>query len=425
MALNPRVGNGGGARGSGRGYNPGGRGPNGQYDPNPRGTMLREAWDAGIIPGSSSRPNPHRKKLQQESAWRLAASRRQRDQSRLNAAYWQSYNSFAPDRAALQAERVARASNAWGNLAIGDLTQRRFSNNIAGIGHELAYNRGNWESAQARANIANRGLDIDDAYLARQTNYINEIYRLAAQDYGIQDAIKALDAEAVERQFPLIAKAREDITRLHNILQQDIAARGEIATRDERIKQLDMISQAAAAGSAGSAMGILRAREVAAQLQDELADGQRRREEAQIQYQAALRENDEQMAQARDAKERIRLERQRIEIERQRAERERIERLAQIEDDKKRAALERFNIALQLQDAQRLWAYQQQQARNAIAEQNYLRWIAGIQTQQDHQNYLAWVGAQAQREAEIERRVQANAANILGQTKYPGRAAFR
>ena len=307
-----------------------------------------------------------------------------------------------------------RESDARSQYAREDqaLANARINSDLTGANDAYARSR-------EKGAVDNAGITIDQQMLERQKDYLSQMLGYTNRDIDLRQNIHDVDLGAVERQFPLLEKERGDITALQQNLLANLQAKDESATKDERVNQLDLISQAAAQGSAGAALPVAHAQRVAEQLQESLAQSDRDRREADINYQAALRKNTENMAQARDAKEKINLEKQRVEIERQRAAAEAAEAEKRRQEDVQRKALERFYVAIQLKQAQDQLAAQQRQAmlsmKAAADEQARTQFFLELKRQQDLQTWNTAVAANQAQQAELDRQrfFQALALQIL------------
>ena len=295
-----------------------------------------------------------------------------------------------------------RESDARSQYAREDqaLANARINSDLTGANDAYARSR-------EKGAVDNAGITIDQQMLERQKDYLSQMLGYTNRDIDLRQNIHDVDLGAVERQFPLLKKERGDITALQQNLLANLQAKDESATKDERVNQLDLISQAAAQGSAGAALPVAHAQRVAEQLQESLAQSDRDRREADINYQAALRKNTENMAQARDAKEKINLEKQRVEIERQRAAAEAAEAEKRRQEDVQRKALERFYVAIQLKQAQDQLAAQQRQAmlsmKAAADEQARTQFFLELKRQQDLQTWNTAVAANQAQQAELDR----------------------
>lgn len=337
---------------------------------------------------------------------------------------------YAPQYAALRSDTEAQ----WENLRLSGLEQNARNaagrSNAAlanrGVANQLQGDRDAYQRARERGAVANAGTAIDEGYLARQKGYLSDMLNYAQRGFNLDQEVQNVDLGAVERQFPLLQKEREDLGVLHQNLIADLGARGVTATKDERLKQLDLVAQAAASGGAGAALPTARAQRTAEQLQEELAANERARIEGETNYQAALRKNDENQAQARDAKEKIRFEKERIELERQRAERESFERELQRQDEEKRKTLERFYTAISLQQAADQLRQQQVAAFIATVQNNQARqqaaFIAEIQRQQQVAAFIATVQQNKAREDALRSQAAAGIQSLA--QRAPSRGGY-
>lgn len=335
------------------------------------------------------------------------------------------YSSMAPQYASLKTDTENRTS-LWNLDRMENEGRLRFARQDAdAAGAAVRSNLQSGEDAFARARDKNAvdlaNIDIDEGFLKRQKDYLASMLGYTNRDLDLQQSIRNVDMGAVERQFPLLAKEREDITALQTNLMANLDAKDVTATKDERLKQLDLISRAAAQGAAGAALPVANAKRLAESLQEELAQSQRDRNEAKINYDAALRKNTENVAQATDARQKIIFEKERIEIERQRAAEEAREKELQRQEEEKRKALERFYAAIALQQARDQLAAQQRQAmiemQRAKQQAEQAAFFKAIADQQALVQWAAAVQANQQREAELRMQQQQAAAALA--TKAP------
>lgn len=332
-----------------------------------------------------------------------------------------AYSSLAPQYAGLQAdtEYGAEQLRLGGMEAAAKLRfgQQNTANEIGKIKSGLQSGQDEFARAKEKNDLDLLGISIDEKYLARQKEYLAQMLGYTNRDLNLQDSIRNVDLGAVERQFPLLAKEREDLGALQQNLMANFDAADVAATKDERVKQLDMISQAAANGAAGAAGGVMRAQRLAEQLQEGLAQSQRDRADAKIKYEAALRDNTEKMAQATDAKQKIIYEKQRIQIEKERAAAEAAEAEKRRQEDVQRKALERFYAAVALQQARDQLAAQQRNAflamANAQNQQAQNAFFAELNRQQQVAAFIAQVQKNQAAEAQLRIQQQQAAARYL------------
>jgi hypothetical protein len=243
-----------------------------------------------------------------------------------------------------------------------------------------------------KGNRLQQGVDqIDVDAAKRQQGYINDMLAYTNQDIGARDAIQNLDMGQMERQFPLLASARQDIEVKVGLLRADLARVDVKNIKDERMKQLDLYIQATANGSIHGAEGQARANDAAEDLRLEIENNDANRQRGELEYQAALRDNTEKQAQARDAIEKIKLEKERLRIERERAARQAEEARQKAADDLKKAQYQQYFTALQLQ--------KDQEALQRARENAYFEIVAAQQRAQQAAYFNA---------IEQQRREQAN-----------------
>jgi len=341
------------------------------------------------------------------------ALKRQQDRQANYATTWANnlaYSSLAPQYASLKAD----TEGGWENLRLGGLelnARNRFgeqnaANEIGRIKSGLQADRDSYTRATEKNAVDVAGISIDEKYLARQKEYLGQMLGYTNRDLNLQDSIKNVDLGAIERQFPLLTKEREDLGALQQNLIANFDAADVAQTKDERVKQLDMISQAAATGAAGAAGGVMRAQRLAEQLQEGLAQSQRDRADSKVKYEAALRDNTEKMAQATDAKQKIQYEKERIALEKQRAAAEAAEAEKRRQEDVQRKALERFYAAISLQQARDQLAAQQRAAMFAMQaaqqQQQQSSFIAEIQRQQQVAAFIATVQKNQAADAQLQ-----------------------
>ena len=379
-------------------------------EPNPVQPTIIQGAEQGSVGPRKADPIPY-------TPWNAAvdgpALKRQQDRQAKYSTTWANnlaYSSLAPQYASLKSDTEYRAED----LRLGGMeldARNRFgrqnaANEIGRIKSGLQADSDAFARSKERYDVDSLGISIDEKYLARQKEYLSQMLGYTNRDLNLQDSIKNVDLGAVERQFPLLTKEREDLGALQQNLLANFDAADVAQTKDERVKQLDMISQAAATGAAGAAGGVMRAQRLAEQLQEGLAQSQRDRADSKIKYEAALRDNTEKMAQATDAKQKIQYEKERIALEKQRAAAEAAEAEKRRQEDVQRKALERFYAAISLQQARDQLAAQQRAAMFAMQaaqqQQQQSAFIAEIQRQQQVAAFIAQVQKNQAAEAQLQ-----------------------
>lgn len=289
------------------------------------------------------------------------------------------------------------------------LAQQKIAPNM-----DLKYAPLDFKTAQDTATIGTASADVRAQAAARQQGYINDMLGFTQQDIGLRDAIGNVDLAAAERVNPLLLQQRQDIEQKVVLLRQDIAGASKQSTEDERAKQLDEYVQASANGATGGAAGVARSMKAAEDLKNELAANERKRQQGEIEYQAALRDNTEKQAQAQDAIEKIKLEAQRRDIEKQNAARKAEEDRQAAKDAETQANLDKYQQAVNLNNARNVLARSQEQAMlqlKAIQDAaNLEKWNAAVAANRQRDAFLATLTQNAAAEAKAKADQEALAA---------------